>query len=97
MPLLLCRLVVVFRVLVFPLVLTSTHVGAPWYKSPQSNGIILDGDPGSKFLEPNLDSSEVIESLSWTLLWTLACILVLQIMSFPLELFFSFGGVGEGE
>jgi len=41
----------------------------------------LDGGPGSKFLGMNFNS------LSWTLPWTLACILVLQIMSSPLSPF----------
>jgi hypothetical protein len=42
----------------------------------------LDGGPASKFLGMNLNS------LSWTLPMTLACILVLQIMGSPFWLFF---------
>jgi hypothetical protein len=36
--------------------------------------------PGSKFLEPIWTCLKRIECLSWTLPWTLVCILVLQVM-----------------
>jgi len=50
----------------------------------------LGGGPGFKFLGINLNSpaAKQIVYLSWTLPWTIACILVLQIMSSPFELFF---------
>jgi hypothetical protein len=53
----------------------------------------LVGGPGFKFLGINLNSlaAKQIVYLSWTLPWTIACILVLQIMSSPFQLFFFFG------
>ncbi len=51
------------------------------------------GVQGSNSEEPIWTHLKQIESLSWTLSWALACILVLQIMSSPLSSFFFASGL----
>ncbi len=67
----------------FFLMLSLTLQNWPPYLQPT-----LDGVRGSNSWEPIWTHLQQIVSLSWTLPWTLACILVLQIMSSPFELFF---------